>query len=301
MTTIQSGEDISEDFRRIQEATIGFPDPFAAVRRGLAIFRIPPGGRIPTFKDWPNRCTNDPEVLRQHWRAGDNIGVGCKASNLVGVDLDRNHTEADGIHTFTELCKAHGEAVPDTFETESPRGGRHKYFWAPPGRTFGNTSGRLGPGIDTRGPGRDNGGGYLIGPGSVVNGKSYAVVRDIPIQILPSWLADLLDPPRTTAKPVGPLPTVGSKYVMRALEGEVQRVLDTASGGRNDQLNRSAFALGQLVGAYLLSQITAETALRAAADAVGLMVDDGPRQVEATIASGLGAGIRQPRYIKGIR
>lgn len=276
------------------------PDPLAVVERGLAVFPLPPRGRVPTLKDWPNRCISDPEVILKHWPDNSNIGVGMLASNAIGIDLDRNHNEADGIEEFAKLCERHGQPDPQTFETESPRGGRHKYFWAPAGRTFGNTTGRLGPGIDTRGPGRGNGGGYLIGPGSVVNGKTYTVVRDTSIQVLPEWLADLLDPPRREPKTVDTSATVGHRYVLSALQGEVQRLLDTREGGRNNQLNASAFALGQFVGAYLLSQTTAESALRAAADAIGLVNDDGPRQVEATIASGLGAGIRNPRYVRGI-
>jgi hypothetical protein len=59
---------------------------------------------------------------------------------------------------------------------------------------IGSASGLLGTGIDTRGPGRQTGG-YLIGPGSIVNGAPYVVVRDLEIQPLPSWLANRLTEP----------------------------------------------------------------------------------------------------------
>jgi hypothetical protein len=79
----------------------------------------------------------------------------------------------------------------------TPSGGRHLYFRCPPGRTIlsssGGTSG-LGRGIDVRGPGRRLGG-YLIGPGSVVDGVTYTVERDEVIQELPEPLADLLAVP----------------------------------------------------------------------------------------------------------
>jgi hypothetical protein len=68
----------------------------------------------------------------------------------------------------------------------------------PPGRrTIGSTSGGctpLGPGIDTRGPGRHTGG-HLVGPGSVVDGVRYEIDNDTAIVELPGWLADLLDKP----------------------------------------------------------------------------------------------------------
>jgi hypothetical protein len=77
----------------------------------------------------------------------------------------------------------------------TPSDGLHLYFRVPAGRIITSTSGGrsgLGPGIDTRGPGRGGRGGYLIGLGSVVDGRPYIVDRDIPIAELPGWLADLL-------------------------------------------------------------------------------------------------------------
>ncbi|MET8427781.1 bifunctional DNA primase/polymerase [Nocardia sp. NPDC004860] len=60
----------------------------------------------------------------------------------------------------------------------------------PVASTSGASSG-LGPGIDVRGPGRGTGG-YLIGPGSVVDGVAYVVERSGPIVPLPSWIAERL-------------------------------------------------------------------------------------------------------------
>jgi hypothetical protein len=42
-----------------------------------------------------------------------------------------------------------------------------------------------------RGPGRGSRGGYLIGPGSVVDGTADAIAHDVPIAELPVWIADL--------------------------------------------------------------------------------------------------------------
>lgn len=278
------------------------PDPLAVVAYGLAVFPIPAGSKVPTLKDWPNRCVSDPALISRRWPAGANIGVGCKANRLLGVDLDRHHEDADGVDTFAQLCQKHGEHWPATLTVRTPSGGLHLYFRAPQTRQLGNTSNRLGPGVDTRGPGKGNDGGYLVGPGSVVDGHPYLVVRDMPIQPLPGWLLDLLDPPYQP--PVNrqhkvAVPQATDRYVTRALEGEVQRVMDAQPGERNDQLNRAAFVLGTLVGAGMLAQDHAETALRDAADAIGLVSDDGERQVLSTIQSGLRAGIRKPRTTRG--
>jgi hypothetical protein len=50
-------------------------------------------------------------------------------------------------------------------------GGLHLYFTAPPVWVMVNTIGFLGPGVDVRAPGRTSGG-YVIGPGSVIDGRA---------------------------------------------------------------------------------------------------------------------------------
>ena len=65
-------------------------------------------------------------------------------------------------------------------------------------------------------------------------------------------------------------------------------------GSRNDQLNRSSFALGQLVAAGVLPLELVVSRLVEAAARAGLV----GREVEATIASGLKKGMAQPRRVQ---
>lgn len=246
---------------------------------------------------WTTRYTRDPDVVRRHWPDGANVCVGCKANSLLVIDLDR-HGEADGIETFTALCESRGFPWPRTLTIRTPSGGSHLYYWAPAGRPLGNTAGRLGPGIDTRGPGADNQGGYLVGPGSMVGGALYEITHDAPVAELPDWLVDLLDPPRPPPRrTTGPAPKVDDRYAAAALKGELDRLLSAPRGTRNDQLNASAYSLGQLVGAGVLDTVTAEVALLRAAESLGLVAEDGQRQTVATINSGLTSGMRKPRHL----
>lgn len=275
------------------------PDPLAVIARGLAIFPLHAGSKLPAIKNWPNRCVKDPKVALRCWSPGDNIGVGCKANNLLVVDLDRHAEGADGLKSFQTLCAEHRQAWPATLTVRTPTGGLHLYFWAPRGRALGNSAGKLGVGIDTRGPGRGSAGGYVVGPGSVVDGRPYVVARELPIATLPDWLANLLDPPAPPPASAPVLPIRADRYVTKVVQEEVQRVLDAgaAGGGRNNALNRSAYYLGKLVGGGLLSEQEAESALYAAAESIGLVHYTGERQVRATIRSGLSAGARRPRVI----
>jgi putative DNA primase/helicase len=86
-------------------------------------------------------------------------------------------------------------------------------------------------------------------------------------------------------------------YADAALRGEYDAVVSAPRGGRNNQLNTSAFKLATLVGAGVLTEHTVEDAMIEAAVACGLMADDGRDKCLATIRSGLSAGIRSSRDI----
>jgi hypothetical protein len=93
-------------------------------------------------------------------------------------------------------------------------------------------------------------------------------------------------------------PTIGTRnsngahaYGKAALDGELARLRAAKEGERNNVLNQSAFALGQLVGGGVLSEGEVWSELRSAAQAIGLE----RAEIESTIRSGLEAGVREPR------
>ena len=158
--------------------------------------------------------------------------------------------------------------------------------------------GKLGAGVDVRGDG-----GYVIAPGSVLDGgREYMWLDDTgPEDIVdaPDWLLDLVLPPKYEHQPGEWTYVAGAndRYVMRAVQLELDELAGTYPGRRGEQLNMSAFALGQLVGAGALDRSEAEHGLFAAAVTCGLLQKDGERAVSATIRRGLAAGQKQPRQI----
>ena len=83
-------------------------------------------------------------------------------------------------------------------------------------------------------------------------------------------------------------------YAQKALAGEYDRVVTSEEGFRNVNLNKAAFALGQLVGGGLLNQAEVESTLLQAGMTCGLSESES-RQ---TIISGLQAGLLEPRYFE---
>jgi Bifunctional DNA primase/polymerase, N-terminal len=174
-------------------------DVVAMLTRGLALFDLPRGERRPT-PGWQQRCTSSLQQVTAWVHAGDNLGVGCRASNVAVIDLDQHPGEANGFTTFAKLCEDHSQSWPTTLTTITPNG-RHLFFRVPTARIVLSVSGPHGPlggGIDIRGPGRQTGG-YVVAAGSTVPAGEYHILHDQPIANLPVWLADTISEPERTS------------------------------------------------------------------------------------------------------
>jgi hypothetical protein len=162
-------------------------DITALLDRGLALFPIPAGTKVAP-PGWHELATTDPGVISS-WPTGGNVGVACRPSRIVGLDLDRKD-DVDGVDTLQAVCAAARRLWPDTFTVTTAHGGLHLYFQAPADTIIPSVIARW-PGIDIRAPGRRLGG-YLVAPGSVVDGQPYTITVDAPIAPLPPWLTTRL-------------------------------------------------------------------------------------------------------------
>ncbi|MEU8226174.1 bifunctional DNA primase/polymerase [Kribbella sp. NPDC048915] len=271
--------------------------------QGFSVFPLAPGRKNPAVADWEAAATTNHLAIARTWRkAAYNIGVATGPSTLLVVDLDqpkdpsdeaparwRERGAAGGADVLALVAADHDAgSVRPTYTVATPSGGQHLYYRQRAGEQLGNSAGRIGWKIDTRGHG-----GYVVGAGSITStGRYLAVVSTAP-QPLPGWILTALDttPPATTAPSETRALRNASAYTLAALAGELEKVLAATSGHRNDTLNRAAFALGQLVGALLLDQHMARDELLSAAARIGLS----HAEAERTIASGLTAGARHPR------
>jgi len=85
-------------------------------------------------------------------------------------------------------------------------------------------------------------------------------------------------------------------WAQKALDQELSKLRSAGDGGRNNQLNRSAYALGQIVGAGLLDEQEVENELTRAA----LSTDLDEKEIAPTVKSGLEAGKKKPRMPKQV-
>ncbi len=132
-----------------------------------------------------------------------------------------------------------------------------------------NSVGRIGTGLDVRG----EGGSIVLPPSILADGRCYRWVNNGAGTFAgaPAWLVRLVlpppPPPRSDPKPP---PADTTRYVAAAITAELQRLEEAQEGTRNDQLNRSAFAIAGFVHAGAVPDDWARGELERRAVGIGL-------------------------------
>jgi hypothetical protein len=130
---------------------------------GLPVF--PCRGKEPLTRHGFKDASSHREHVWHWWRRDPlaNIGIPTgPASGWLVVDLDG----PEGLANWDRLCNRHGQAA--TLEQTTARG-RHLLFAYPAGVELGNSAGRLGRGVDTRG----DGGYVIVAPSVHPSGRRY--------------------------------------------------------------------------------------------------------------------------------
>lgn len=271
----------------------------AYAEAGWPVFPCDPLSKRPLAVTGFKSASKSPAEITKLWRRRPDAMVAIptgEASGVFVVDLDRD--DAKGLDGAAEIARL-GD-LPRTISQRTPRGGRHAFLRWNPDRPVRNSAGTIARGVDVRGEG-----GYVVVSGSVrADGARYE--WETPPEAMepaeaPEWLYEAMSrqqpepAPAPTRPPYKPLATQGGAYADAALAEECQRVASAPAGQRNDALNRAAFSLGQLVGGGELAEAVVRAELERAAEASGLLADDGAGAVRATMESGLAAGRQTPR------
>lgn len=187
----------------------------AAQARGFHIFPVARGAKVPhpAAGEWGKTATNDRNQIEYFWTRVDpqaNIGVACKPSQLLVVDLDvpkdpwkLKGTEWEYLHAgygpyvsgeqvWDEIEFKYG-AAPGTYSVMTPSGGIHHYFWWPAALGPMSQASPVKGVIDVRGNGGQYGG-YVLAEGSQVGNSAYLPPYGdgVPIAFAPDWLVEMV-------------------------------------------------------------------------------------------------------------
>jgi Protein of unknown function (DUF3631)/Bifunctional DNA primase/polymerase, N-terminal len=280
-----------------------------ALRYAEAGFRIFPCGidKRPLVPSWATERTADAARITAWWKAHPDalVGLPMKPHGLLVFDADRHHDGEDGVAFFRSLCAEHEPLLPAHPIVLTANGGEHHIFRQPANK-LGNR--KLGNGLETRGYKDDNDGGYIIAAGSrLPDGRCWRQAKGSPSLLRaeliepPAWLAGYASEQREEQQQtIGIIvPVVSSKreesYAAKALDNLARDLAAMApESGRNNQLNVAALKLGGMVAKGWIGESTVTGRLFDACVANGLLKDTGAKAVNATIRSGLTAGLAQP-------
>lgn len=158
--------------------------------QGFYVFPLQPNGKLPQIDDFPNRATKDPEQIKKWWTCPVtgweqpcNVGISTTKYNgtqaLIVVDVD-NKNGKDGNGELLKLELAGFDFI-ETMSQKTPTGGHHLIYR----NQFPVTQGSdvLATGLDIRARG-----GYIVGPGSVINDVPYELENDLQVNECPQWI-----------------------------------------------------------------------------------------------------------------
>jgi Bifunctional DNA primase/polymerase, N-terminal len=259
-----------------------------AAERGWHVFPVRPGDKRPAVPEWEQRASCNPGQVGRFWPGPrHNVGIACGPSGLVVLDLDA-HGELpqewqlpglhDGRDVLAQLAEWAGQPWPSTYWVLTPSGGWHLYFRAHEGSQLRNSASLLGPQVDVRAHG-----GYVVGAGSVVDGKLYELLDGCDPAPLPPWLDRMLAPsPRPGSSPS---PRPSSSPSPGRFAALVSKVETAKEGNRNDILYWAACRAREMADAGEVGTEGAAAFLRSAAVAAGLSEAEARR----TVASAMGS------------
>lgn len=244
-------------------------------RRGFPVFRVVPNGKLP-YRRGINEATTDAAVIRRWFARVPELNYGIDMTGRVALDIDPRKNP-DGW--FEELS-ALGD-LPETLLNISPSGGMHYLF-----DSFEAGQRPLSASIDVRSTG-----GYVVGPGSTIDGKPYRIHVDAPLAPVPAHLAERLS--RRKEKPVDNSTAAAELDTPSAIayaEAVVKRTAGAVSGERNAALFRLACVLKDKGLSY-------ESALPLLLDEWCPRCDppyEDESEIEKSVASAYNNGQRQP-------
>ena len=169
-------------------------------RRGFHVFPLVPGEKVPAIKEWPDKASRDKDMIAEWWAASPEANVGICTNRfkdnkaLVVIDVDKKH-DKNGYKVLKELAD-NGDRLVSTLTVTTPSGGKHLYYSVDRGKNIRSGADVLGVGVDIRADG-----GFVVAPGSKVNGTRYEVDLNEEISPVPPWVLTHGRPKRTTPRP----------------------------------------------------------------------------------------------------
>lgn len=119
---------------------------------GIKVYPLSPGSKIPVAgSHGEHDATDNLDTIKSwfNYNPNFNLAINLKASHLAVIDLDNHSNGANGIRTYSEYIRNHGDSYVDTLRTYTemtPRNGFHIFYKL--NHDLGNKDIQLMPGVE---------------------------------------------------------------------------------------------------------------------------------------------------------
>lgn len=217
-------------------------------QRGFAVFPLRENDKEPAIDDWIATATTDAETIRSLWidpvlKTERNYNIGCLCTDMVVVDIDVKNGK-DGYNDYMQL-----QGHFDTLVVQTPSGGWHCYFNGPD-----STNASLTGSVDIR-----SHNGFVVAPGSVIDGRPYVVINDQPLAWVPTTIEKTLRAPyiKATTEEVH---TVDTEAAIQAAIRFLESAPPAIEGQRGDET--TFITAARLIREMAISPATAFALMR---------------------------------------
>jgi len=197
-------------------------------RRGFPVFPLIENTKLPLWADsWVTTATTNEAAIRSMWTDPvmgyeRDYNIGCLCNDYVVVDIDTKKGK-DGYNQYLQMG-----GTFDTLVVRTTSGGYHCYFYGPPSSNAALAAGAGG--VDVR-----SHNGYVVAPGSVVDGVPYTIVNDTELAWIPKSIEQRLTPPYTRKEVDAPTEGLDKPGAVAAAINFLQSCPVAVEGQRGDE------------------------------------------------------------------
>jgi hypothetical protein len=214
--------------------------------RGYLIFPCVPNGKEPLLiGSWRIHATRDVKKIRAWFKKypGMNYGIALGDEQIV-VDVDNRK---GGDKSYAQHADRWSES---TLRVRTWSGSQHDYQCKPADLKIKNGNDVL-PGI-----GAKTSGGYVVGPGSIINGSAYEIIEDAPAAACPRWFLEQCGKARPKADNAGKRIAEETDATIERAAMWLQKYAPEAIEGQSG--DRTTYEVAAQLGDF---GVTADTAL----------------------------------------
>ncbi|MER9685891.1 bifunctional DNA primase/polymerase [Mesorhizobium sp. M0139] len=207
-----------------------------AAANGFRVFPVIPNSKVPAIDDWPDLATSAAKAITAWWAENPNYNIGIatgRGVTVIDADCKKGKSGLDSLAMLDMM------GLPESLRATTPSGGVHVYLRT--AKAFGNRADTIPdfPGIDLRGER-----GYVLAPGSTIDGEAYKTEVYAKPDKAPQWLEDTLDR-RTTHAPRDGSALIEldrAENIARAVDWLVNHAPEAVEGAGGDTVTYSVAA-----------------------------------------------------------